>query len=129
MRSYKLMFIVPVFLFGLLLLSLASSAGSVAAIGAPPKLLANGQFVYGPNVGAFSTAAFLKARESNLLRLAPLLDDIAVEYSINPRVLLSLIEIQWGWVTASPQNLDGSTFHDKLDAMARTLVHTFYARL
>jgi len=72
----------------------------------PNPPVSDGEFVWGPNVGRFDVQAFLENRNSPL---APFAQDVALwaSYSsVNPKLLLSVLEFRFGLVTALP---DGST--------------------
>lgn len=101
-------------------------------------ILADGQFVYGPNVGDFDTAAFLRSIDSPLLPYATVLEDKASYYSINPRVLLTILEIQSGLVTgqqlvASLERVVGYDdvvgFDEQVEALTKIMTIAFYDRL
>ncbi len=74
------------------------------------KLIPDAELVYGPDAGRFDTFGFIRAAGGYLAQYtevvdgerldgAALLHRIALEYSVNPRVLLALLEHQSGWVT------------------------------
>jgi murein DD-endopeptidase MepM/ murein hydrolase activator NlpD len=102
-------------------------------------LLSDGQFVYGPNVADFNLAAYLKYSPT-LHPLAQNLDDKASYYSINPRVLLTILEIRSRAVTASPpltqEQMDRIAgyedivgYDDQLFELSKTLMESYYRRL
>ena len=91
---------------------------------ASSTLLANGQFVNGPNVGVFDTTQYLQDLESPLIEYATPVDDQAGYYSINPRVLLTILELKSGVVTGKssvPQNLLGYRDIEDVEAQLQQL--------
>ncbi len=101
-------------------------------------ILADGQFVYGPNVGEFGTIEFLRSLNSPLLPCATILEDKANYYSINPRVLLTVLELQSGLVTRESENIglehivgykDATGCSEQLEILTEDMVEYFYARL
>jgi LasA protease len=101
-------------------------------------ILADGQFVFGPNVGSFDTDKFLRSLNSPLLPHATILEDKASYYSINPRVVLTILEIQSGSVTGKSKSVDlehvvgyeDVTGHnEQLEMLIKDMVRYFYARL
>lgn len=138
----------PVLLLALFLTALTTITGIGSDLSADSGLpqnsdtietmLADGQFVYGPNVGNFDLEAFLHEQQSLLINKATVIHDKASYYSINPRVLLALIEMQTGSVSgdvssAELNNLfypaEGKRFDEQLEDLAETLATLFYARL
>lgn len=79
-------------------------AGAAPAPQAPgaEEVLSNGQFVWGPNVGDFEIEPFLAGIDSPLTPYAVEVESTALYYSINPRVLLALLDVRHGIVTALP---------------------------
>ena len=90
-----------------------------AAQGVPiTPMISDGQFVWGPNVGTFEVYSFLENLDSPLL---PYADDITVwaaYTSINPRVLLTVLELRNQWISNFP---DGWTESEILAPMSRRL--------
>ena len=85
-------------------------AQSVRLQGPALKLLPDSELVYGPSTALFTTTSFVAERagylsryseqvEGSLLSGARIVQTVALRYSLNPRVLLSLLEHQSGWVT------------------------------
>jgi Zn-dependent metalloprotease len=103
----------------------------------PLKLLSDGQFPYGVNVENFDVAIYLSMIGSPLTGYASLIDERAHWYSINPRVLLAMLETQAGFVTAESldqQQLElleypESTFEAKLEHLTSSLAVAFYRHL
>lgn len=103
-------------------------------------ILSDGQFVYGPNVAGFDLAAYLNQNSSTLAYLAQDLDDKASYYSINPRVLLTILEIRSGAVTTrislTQDRLDRIVgyqdivgYDAQLFELGQTLMEAYYDRL
>jgi hypothetical protein len=117
---------------------LAVTSSRAQAFPAASDILADGQFVYGPNVGEFKTLAFLASSHSALLPYASVIEDKASYYSINPRVLLAILELRSRAVTGIVDSADlehavgyGDVvgFDDELEALCSALTMFFYANL
>jgi LasA protease len=79
------------------------------------KIIPDSELVYGPSTIDFDIAGFIQDQGGYLSAYSEIVDEklvsgdqiverIAREYSINPRLLLSLLEYQSGWVTqANPK--------------------------
>lgn len=76
------------------------------------KIIPDSELVYGPNAANFDTKAVVQAAGGFLSRYTLLMDEgefsgseivirVANEYSINPRLLLALLEYTNGWLTNS----------------------------
>lgn len=74
------------------------------------KIIPDSEFVYGPRAAAFDIFSFVKSKDGYLESYREELDGervggaaivqrVAQEYSINPRLLLALIEYQSRWLT------------------------------
>lgn len=100
-------------------------------------LLADGQLVDGPNVGDFDIAQYLARHESPLLPYSSLFSDKASYYSINPRVLLTLIELLYpnsiaphrNTVTASGSLPDAAKLDSLVEDLLLQLTEHFYGQL
>ena len=89
-----------------------------AAPGSSHKIIPDSEMVYGPASIQFDLDAYLKSRNGYLsnyvndlngenLSGAQIIMRVAQDYSVNPRLLVALIEYQSGWVTNPlPQNVD-----------------------
>jgi len=109
---------------------------TVAATGPDTLLLPNSEFVYGPAYVDFNTADFclrqggyLAHYEENVggevLTGPEIVDRIAHHYSIGPRTLLTILEMESGWVTqANPAIWEA--LHPHLVQMANTLNEGYY---
>jgi LasA protease len=79
-------------------------------VGSSFKILPDSELVYGPATVNFNTAQFIQDQGGYLARYreevdkreltgAQIVERISYEYSVNPRLILALIEYQSGWVT------------------------------
>jgi LasA protease len=80
------------------------------------KILPDSELVNGPAAAAFDVAAFVQEKagylahytgsmEAETLDGATILANVARDYSVNPRLLLAILEYQSGWVTdATPDS-------------------------
>jgi LasA protease len=103
--------------------------GQVLTIPAPQPTLASSDFkiipdselVYGPVSSTLDVAAFIQAQGGYLSRYSEVYDGVTMtgtqivstlskEYSVNPRLLLALLEYQSGWVTQSQPSGQGLTY-------------------
>ncbi len=97
-------------------------------------LLSDGQFVYGPNVNDFNCRDFLLQNTTLSAEDANLFKGAALQYSINPRVLLTIFEIQSNFFSnPSQEAIDspvgyGSSkgFASQVEVLSETLYETFY---
>jgi|GEM_PF-7049099 len=65
---------------------------------AEENILADGQFVFGPNVGSFDLYSYLDGVNSPLRPYADIILDQCAYTSINPRVVLTILEMRYGLV-------------------------------
>ncbi len=74
------------------------------------KIIPDSELVYGPTTVDFSTAQFMEGRQGYLTNYSEVVDEVelagveiinkvARDYSVNPRLLLTLLEHMGGWVT------------------------------
>lgn len=84
------------------------------------KIIPDSELVYGPASVDFDIAAFAKAQggylanyqetvedlDGKLLNGAQIVERVAQQYSVNPRLLLAVLEYQSGWVTRSDPDSD-----------------------
>ena len=74
------------------------------------KIIPDSELVYGPTVADFNSAAFLEGRQGYLTNYSEKIDDVQIagveiinrvarEYSVNPRLLLALLEHMGSWIT------------------------------
>ncbi len=109
---------------------------SAAATGPDRLLLPNSEFVYGPAYVNFNTADFCLRQGGYLARYEEnvggqvltgpeIVDRIAHHYSVGPRLLLTLLEMESGWVTqANPAYWEA--LHPHLVQMANSLNEGYY---
>ena len=83
----------------------------------PTKIIPDSELIYSPSAVDFDVEAYVDQAGGYLSRYkewlgstewttgAGIVKRVAVENSINPRLLLALIEYQSGWVTGDPSNL------------------------
>ena len=86
------------------------------------ELLPDSEVVYSPASEDFDVTAFIASAGGYLSRFREALEDgtelsgaevvqrVAVENSINPRLLLALLEFRAGWVYGIPQDADARTY-------------------
>ena len=91
----------------------ARGQGRVAALQPMGVLLPDGDFVYGPPLYGWDLGRYVVAKGGYLARYyepgdeglragADIVQDVAQDYGISPRLLLALIEMHSGWVS-NPQ--------------------------
>lgn len=83
-----------------------SSAASISKLQADvpatiPETLADGQFVYGPNVGNFDIKTYLEERHSSIAIYADDIEEWARYASVNPMVILTILELKSKAVTST----------------------------
>lgn len=87
-------------------------APSVRSRGSSLKIIPDSELILGPRTAGFALDAFIVNQKGYLARYvetvdsrsysgAQIVERIAVEYSVNPRLLLAVLEYQSGWVTRS----------------------------
>jgi hypothetical protein len=92
-------------------------------------LLADGQFVWGPNVGDFDIRDYLATIDSPL---EPYSDDIEIwaRYSsVNPKVLLTVLELQHGYVNSLSGDLTPEMIQGTIENTSMDLAVAFYEHL
>ena len=98
-------------------------------------LLSDGQFVYGPNVGDFAIRTYLVNRNSPLSDYADTIWNWAGYASINPRVLLAILEARNHLVTSAMLSAEelacaagypSSDFSTQLEQLSTDLAGNFY---
>jgi len=84
-------------------------------VGPAFKIIPDSELVYGPASAYFDVKAFIQSQSGYLTDYYEVVDDstlsgvqiverIAQEYSVNPRLLLAVLEYQSNWLTRSDQN-------------------------
>ena len=92
-------------------------------------LITDDQFVWGPNVGDFDIATFLNRRGSPLAAYA---DEVALwagYSSVNPQVLLAVLELRYGTVDHFADGADRATVESQIETTALDLATAFYEHL
>jgi len=83
----------------------------------PDMLLPDSEVVFGPSAAGFLVAEYVQNAggflstyteevDGKLLTGAQVVEQVSLDTSINPRILLALLEYRSGWVTGSPSNPD-----------------------
>lgn len=93
------------------------------------ELVSDGQFVWGPNVGSFDIGAYLGARKSPLAPYSADLELWASYSSVNPKVLLAVLEIQDRWVSGLPSGTSAEAVRQRIEDTAMELATTYYEHL
>lgn len=94
-----------------------------AGVGPAWKIIPDSELIYGPTVADFSTGDFLRRYypQSTLLRYqesvegrplngAGVVDLVAIRFSVNPRLLLAMIEYRSRWVSQPVPNFAGNFY-------------------
>lgn len=79
------------------------------------KIIPDSELVYGPVSSAFDVAAFINKHKGYLMDYSESVDEktlsgiqiverVSYEYSVNPRLLLALLEYRSGWITSKNMN-------------------------
>lgn len=104
-----------------------------ASVVPPPQaassLISDGQFVWGPNAEEFDIRSFLESQGSVLAGYS---DDIALwaSYSsVNPQVLLTVLEVQGKMVSSLPDDADPADVQLQIQNTALGLASAFYDHL
>ncbi|UCF62327.1 MAG: peptidoglycan DD-metalloendopeptidase family protein, partial [Anaerolineaceae bacterium] len=95
----------------------------------PDPLLADGQFVWGPNVGDFDIRSYLGSMGSPL---EPYSDDIEIwaRYTtVNPKVLLTVLELQYGYLNTVSDDLTPEMILETIENTSMSLAVAFYEHL
>ena len=95
----------------------------------PNPPVSNGEFVWGPNVGDFDIQAFLDKRDSPL---APYAQDVALwaSYSsVNPKLLLAVLEFRYSLVTLNPEGQTPEQIRGRIGDTAVVMATAFYEHL
>ena len=92
-------------------------------------LLSDGQFVWGPNVGNFNIEAFLNSQDSPLAPYAKSIESWARYYSINPRVVLALLESNYDLISNFDPSASPDTIHQLIEKTSADLSLAFYQHM
>ncbi len=95
---------------------------AIENIGPSFKIIPDSELVYGPALKGFSTADFVAMRPTSflagyqedfngmMLSGAEIIDRVALEQSINPRLLLAMLEYESQWLSQSTLSDDAITY-------------------
>lgn len=97
--------------------------------GQPAPVLSDGEFVWGPNVEGFSVADSLKELDSPLVPFADHLALWTAYTSVNPQVLLTVLEIQDRLVTGSHRDWTADEIKDRISQVALSLARAYYQHM
>lgn len=89
-------------------------------------LISDGQFVWGPNVGNFDVSRYLSTRNSPLLMYAEDIQAWAAYTSINPKILLTVLELQNHWISRIPDDVEQEVILAVIEQVSMDLATTFY---
>ncbi len=104
-------------------------ASRLAQAGLLGTVISDGQFVWGPNVDRFDLAGFLNERGSPL---TDYVDDIALwaDYtSVNPQVLLTVLQMQHHLVDGPPPSMTADEVRSTIQTTSLQLAKAFYEHL
>ncbi|NPV55359.1 MAG: peptidoglycan DD-metalloendopeptidase family protein [Anaerolineae bacterium] len=99
------------------------------------QLLADGTFVYGPQLDGFDLAGYLAGAGIGREAYADVIFGRSQVYSFNPKVMLAAAEVASGWVSSpdadpeQPFALGSPGFDAELDQMAEVMVDAYYQHL
>ncbi|MFQ5921540.1 MAG: dockerin type I domain-containing protein [Anaerolineales bacterium] len=93
------------------------------------SLVSDGQFVWGPNVGEFDIGSFLAGMGSPLAAYAPDIELWASYSSVNPKLLIAILELQHGWVYGISHTLSEDEIRSTIEDTSMELATTFYEHL
>jgi len=92
-------------------------------------VLSDGQFVWGPNVGSFDVRAFLEEQHSPLLAYANAVESAARYASVNPRVLIAMLQTQYRLLRHIPGDAAPDQIRALIEETASDLAFAFYQHL
>jgi len=95
----------------------------------PVELLSDGQFVWGPNVGEFDIRSYLINRNSELYQYADDIEMWARYSSVNPKILLTILELRYGYVTRIADDIDAEEIRSVIETTSMDLAVAFYEHL
>jgi LasA protease len=119
-------------------------AGTTLQIDPPPvetlpglALLPDSEIIYGPPAADFDIQVAIDSAGGYLSRYRETLDGeemtgaqavrrIALETSINPRLLLAVLEFRAGWVSGEPRNREADFPYKELALVTRQLTQAYY---
>jgi len=101
------------------------------------NLLSDGQFVFGPNVGDFNIKSYLDKQSGKLSEYSAEIEFQALYASVNPKVILTILEMKNGLVT-NPDPTDnalnsigfaGNGLDSQVESLVLKLTESFYSHL
>jgi hypothetical protein len=92
-------------------------------------LISDGQFVWGPNVGDFDVWRFLEGLDSPLAAYADEIESHAAYTSVNPLVLLTVLELRYGYIRSFPEEVFPDIVSENIESTAYDLAINFYKHL
>ncbi|MCD4700059.1 MAG: peptidoglycan DD-metalloendopeptidase family protein, partial [Phycisphaerae bacterium] len=92
-------------------------------------LIANSHFVWGPADADFYIEDYLHSVDSSLESYASVLQTWAVYSSVNPKVLLTVLEIDYHLVSAFPETEPPEQIHEWIETTSLELASSFYESL
>ena len=132
----RVLILLAVILSTLGLGSLPSVGASEAAVLKADYILSDGQFVYGPNVDGFNLHTYLESHAPHLSKYAGDLYERSEYFSINPKVYLTLLELQGHVISnAVPSGIDDPfglpdmDFISQIDYVSNAMVDAYYLHL
>jgi len=106
------------------------------AMGAAISVLSDGQFVYGPNVGDFNVTDYLAVNAPHLLEVAKDLYGRAEYYSINPKIYLTLLEMNSNLVSnpeagrlQNPFGMVDKDFITQIEDVSKIMSDAYYLHI
>jgi hypothetical protein len=92
-------------------------------------LIADGQFVWGPNVGDFEIRGYLEGIGSALAAYSDDIEIWARYATVNPMVMLTMLELQYGYVKSLTDDLTPEEIRDTIENTSMDLAIAFYEHL
>lgn len=105
------------------------SRAPVVQVDIPFPLVSDGQFVWGPDVGAFDLRSFLKAHNSPLEPYAPEIELWSSYSSVSPKVLLAVLEVRDGLFHFLPRGTSPEEIRARIEDTATDLAMAYYEHL
>jgi murein DD-endopeptidase MepM/ murein hydrolase activator NlpD len=93
------------------------------------EILSNSQFVFGPSARRFDIAGYLSRADSPLLADSPLIEQWCGYASVNPRVILAVLEMDGRVTHGWPSSLSSAQRARLIEAMIIRLAERFYWHL
>ena len=101
----------------------------VAQADTPPALVSDGQFVWGPNAAGFDVSQYLLDRGVPLADYAEDIDLWASYSSVNPQVLLAVLEVRDGLVGEIAPGMTSDDVRARIEDTSIGLAKAFYEHL